>query len=344
MQHLLTSISGSYLKSDAVISEVLKDGDDVYIRVDNEKATLEKVCTRRGCSKRYTDATNGYDACQFHSEGPVFHEGMKGWMCCSKRVINFDECLAIPGCTYGPHTDYVDESQESTSRDKDNGVILDKVVDGISTYVPKNMPIKREQAVHKYGEKINVKDYITEEPDDPLDAFIAMGTKCRHNGCNQQFEGDHSRTEPCKYHPGQAIFHESSKYWSCCKPRCAEFEEFLKIEGCKIGRHKFLPKPGDITDEKFVKCRYDHYQYGDHVVVSVYAKNVVKDKTSVTFDTHQINVYVAFENGKRFEKSIPLLESICPDKSSFKIRNTKVEITLHKAQPSDWTSLEPQEF
>jgi hypothetical protein len=28
----------------------------------------------------------------------------------------------------------------------------------------------------------------------------------------------------------------------CCKRRVLEFDEFLKIEGCKTGRHLFAPK------------------------------------------------------------------------------------------------------
>lgn len=28
----------------------------------------------------------------------------------------------------------------------------------------------------------------------------------------------------------------------CCKPRVLEFDEFLKIKGCKTGRHCFAPK------------------------------------------------------------------------------------------------------
>lgn len=33
----------------------------------------------------------------------------------------------------------------------------------------------------------------------------------------------------------------------CCKRRVLEFDEFLKIEGCQIGRHCFVPV---ITEEK----------------------------------------------------------------------------------------------
>ena len=49
-----------------------------------------------------------------------------------------------------------------------------------------------------------------EKPDAP-DAVIPKGAECLHNGCNAKFVGDESRTEPCQYHPGMAIFHEGSK-------------------------------------------------------------------------------------------------------------------------------------
>ena len=32
------------------------------------------------------------------------------------------------------------------------------------------------------------------------------------------------------------------KGYLCCKRRVLEFDEFLKIEGCKTGRHLFVPK------------------------------------------------------------------------------------------------------
>jgi hypothetical protein len=29
----------------------------------------------------------------------VFHEGSKGWSCCKRKVLEFDEFLKIEGCT-----------------------------------------------------------------------------------------------------------------------------------------------------------------------------------------------------------------------------------------------------
>lgn len=47
--------------------------------------------------------------------------------------------------------------------------------------------------------------------------------------------------EECVHHPGQPIFHEGSKGWTCCKRRVLEFDEFMKIEGCKRKkRHLFV--------------------------------------------------------------------------------------------------------
>ena len=37
--------------------------------------------------------------------GPVFHDALKGWSCCKKRVTDFGEFLAMPGCTAGPHSE-----------------------------------------------------------------------------------------------------------------------------------------------------------------------------------------------------------------------------------------------
>lgn len=50
-----------------------------------------------------------------------------------------------------------------------------------------------------------------EELHDPADAHIAEGTKCKRNACGKTWDGEHSRTEECVFHPGQAIFHEGSK-------------------------------------------------------------------------------------------------------------------------------------
>lgn len=43
----------------------------------------------------------------------------------------------------------------------------------------------------------------------------------------------------------QAIFHEGSKGYLCCKRRVLEFDEFMKIPGCKEGKHLFVGSKKD---------------------------------------------------------------------------------------------------
>lgn len=41
------------------------------------------------------------------------------------------------------------------------------------------------------------------------------------------------------HHPGVPLFHEGSKGYTCCK-MVGDFDEFLKMPGCKKGKHRFL--------------------------------------------------------------------------------------------------------
>lgn len=78
------------------------------------------------------------------------------------------------------------------------------------------------------------------ESDDPA-LEIATGAKCRRRACGAQYSGGSREGEKCVYHPGAPIFHEGSKGYSCCKRRVLEFDQFMKIEGCKTkDRHLFV--------------------------------------------------------------------------------------------------------
>lgn len=59
-------------------------------------------CRRRGCkaiSQQISDPTSRFDErCNYHSGQPIFHEGSKGWTCCKRRVLEFEEFMRIEGC------------------------------------------------------------------------------------------------------------------------------------------------------------------------------------------------------------------------------------------------------
>lgn len=59
-------------------------------------------CRRRGCeaiSRSGLDPTRRFDEqCSYHPGQPTFHEGSKGWTCCKRRVLEFEEFMRIEGC------------------------------------------------------------------------------------------------------------------------------------------------------------------------------------------------------------------------------------------------------
>lgn len=71
------------------------DEDDPNLEIpDNQH------CRRRGCNgKHHKGSDRSGEKCVFHPGAPIFHEGSKGYTCCKRRVLEFDEFLRIEGCT-----------------------------------------------------------------------------------------------------------------------------------------------------------------------------------------------------------------------------------------------------
>lgn len=57
-----------------------------------------KTCRRRACGQKYTGGSREGEKCVHHPGHPLFHEGSKGWTCCKRRVLEFDEFMKIEGC------------------------------------------------------------------------------------------------------------------------------------------------------------------------------------------------------------------------------------------------------
>ncbi|KAJ5677826.1 uncharacterized protein N7477_003459 [Penicillium maclennaniae] len=71
------------------------DSDDPDLEIP-----ANAICRRKGCGATYTGSTaRDEEKCTHHPGVPVFHEGSKGWSCCKRRVLEFDQFLKIPGCT-----------------------------------------------------------------------------------------------------------------------------------------------------------------------------------------------------------------------------------------------------
>ncbi|XP_049849893.1 cysteine and histidine-rich domain-containing protein 1-like [Schistocerca gregaria] len=324
------------------------------MRTDSSPLSETKKCVNHGCGSTFTEGTNSDKACRYHPMAPIFHETIKRWPCCDSKSDDFDEFLRIAGCTVGFHrtktngTNLSQAQQPSSdcplkSSDITSQSALPAATEAASAVSPSNTAARSSKPTFQ-NESSTAKQQveIIEEPDDPLDAVIEPGAKCLHSFCSAVFSGDSSRTEPCVYHPGIAVFYEGSKYWSCCRPRAGEFEEFLKIPGCKTGRHKFL-KSGAPTDPNFVECRRDYYQLGDQMCVCVYGKNMNPKSSSVTYCTQSVKIDIQFLNGKTYSAFIPLFSQIVPEACTHEWLPTKLEIKMKKCHPGPWTKLESEE-
>ncbi|OLY77929.1 Cysteine and histidine-rich domain-containing protein 1 [Smittium mucronatum] len=323
------------------------------------------VCVHNGCNKEYDESLNKSDSCQYHPGTPVFHEGYKSWSCCKKRKLTFEDFMKEPGCTFGFHDDNPKPDASPVTKGSADSSNEQKSID-LSTLSLSSQPFKEKAVSENFissasdpnvtpnkidlsqknnGGSIENKVVIPTAPEeDPDDAVIEAGAKCRRNGCSSTFKNYEVSKDPkspesvCNFHPGNPLFHEGSKGWSCCKRRVLEFDEFLKIKGCAQGKHLFS-KPQEKNVQVF--CKNDFYQTQTSVIVSIFAKNVVKDKSTVELCPGSINVKLVMKDSKYYSDTIPLFSKINIEESSFKILSTKIEFVLKKDDNISWPSLTP---
>ncbi|KAL5116736.1 hypothetical protein ACEQ8H_005348 [Pleosporales sp. CAS-2024a] len=69
------------------------DDDDPAVALHHGMA-----CRRRGCRETHKGGDRGAEKCVHHPGAPIFHEGSKGWSCCKRRVLEFDQFMNIEGC------------------------------------------------------------------------------------------------------------------------------------------------------------------------------------------------------------------------------------------------------
>ncbi|MCJ1357363.1 MAG: hypothetical protein MMC33_007359 [Icmadophila ericetorum] len=90
------------------------------------------------------------------------------------------------------------------------------------------------------------------------------------------------------------------------------------------------------------KIRYEWYQTNDTVVVTLFAKGVPKDKTTVTITPSTLECTFPLPSGSDYDLSLdPLCHTIDSDTSTYKIMSTKVEFFLKKSSPGQkWANIE----
>ncbi|OAV96396.1 hypothetical protein PTTG_04028 [Puccinia triticina 1-1 BBBD Race 1] len=319
------------------------------------------TCTRQGCGKKFDPTQNLQAECVFHPGQPVFHEGLKSWSCCkekNKPVMEFDQFMKIEGCATGVHSL---EKPVTPAREPEAEKPASSVdANGTMTYSADVQ--KKETSATKHSHQttrdvfqpITAEQAIESQPalpkpellDDP-ESIVLEGSRCKRLACGITWNGlGNSKRgeldkEECTYHPGTPVFHEGSKGYSCCKRRVLDFDDFLKLRGCKKSSHLFTETSSTKTDqEESVDCRFDFYQTPTSVIVSIFAKKVDQEKSLIKFDTSGVNIDLKLPANKRFQRTFNLFGSIDPDQSTYKILSTKCEMVLIKTDGRSWSNLE----
>lgn len=151
--------------------------------------------------------------------------------------------------------------------------------------------------------------------------------KCLNNGCGVSPPNQ----SPCQYHPGFPVFHEGSKYWSCCQRKTTDFDAFLNQQGCETGDHKWGTP---TTEKKPINWRVDWFQTGNDVIINVFAKNV----EHVDADCNGVITKVNIDN--EWTRDWKLFGIVNPQTSFVSVTASKVEIVLKKAEKNQWARLE----
>ncbi|CAH1799897.1 unnamed protein product [Owenia fusiformis] len=311
-------------------------------------------CYNRTCGQKYDESNNSDDACKFHPGTPVFHDALKGWSCCKRRSTDFTEFLNIPGCTKGPHSNIKPPEPEKPEQ---NGTDIEKIIQEQAPPPPRapiaeptvrppsDEPLIRlpatvagslKSALERKLNQLKIQNDQTEEADD---GTVKPGTTCKNNACSCQYINEDSDIEICRYHPGVPIFHEGMKYWSCCRRKTSDFNTFMSQEGCTSGKH--LWKKNEADGEKQAVCRFDWFQTGNFITISIYSKVAVPEKSYVEVNKVTANINIVFEGGEsHFQHFLVLNGIIDPAACNVKMLGTKVEVNLRKAEPGSWPNLE----
>lgn len=98
------------------------------------------------------------------------------------------------------------------------------------------------------------------------------------------------------------------------------------------------------TDETYMLTalyRTDFYQTPSSVIASFFLKKIDKNTAKVVFTQSSIQLDLPTTDSppKRYRTEVPLFGGIDPEKTTYKILGTKLEVTLAKAEVSSWPVL-----
>lgn len=238
---------GRYFKGTEIISECIQAHDDLYIahaeevtssatkEGESNKASATALrCRNYGCQQMFEPTENGASSCKHHVAPPTFHDTKKGWSCCKHRMVyDWDAFNLIEGCATGPHSTedpklkFAPSPTVAIAHKSNERAVKLKSVEGFNAANPD--AVTAASSASSMMQTARAK---------PAEVDAEGRVKCVHAGCGNPFSPAENGPAACTYHPMKPVFHDTKKFYPCCKHRVAyDWTEFMAIEGCTKGSH-----------------------------------------------------------------------------------------------------------
>ena len=204
-----------------------------------KKTEVELKCKNKGCLKKYKLSENNEKACLYHPGLPIFHDFKKGWTCCKKIVYSWDEFAKLVGCQEGVHNDKKKENKKNNQGEFYQSDTVNRAQRGIDNFGQKEPVFK---SIKDFNKEQQIKKEEKKKEEKVKTVFITKNgkMKCSNKGCLKEFTEENNINDCCKYHLGVPVFHDLVKYWSCCKKETWDWDSFMKLPTCSVGKH--VPK------------------------------------------------------------------------------------------------------
>ena len=133
--------------------------------------------------------------------------------------MDWDDFMKIPGCATGEHSE-VKLVRPTVKQEEPNApqqVVASSAPVQIQPAAPVSPPKGKPQVEFR---------------------TTSGNPKCRHAGCMKEYDESTNSEESCTYHEGSAGFRDTKKFWSCCGASSYDWDDFMKIPTCKVGKHE----------------------------------------------------------------------------------------------------------
>lgn len=93
-------------------------------------------------------------------------------------------------------------------------------------------------------------------------------------------------------------------------------------------------------EENKIVVKKNWYQTESHVIISILGKHASKEDCCIQFDKEELTVNAKFATGQPYTLNITLSKSVEPERCSFKVLSSKLEVHLAKMEVGRWDELE----